>query len=109
LDDSGHRSGCYLGAGDHRRIDAIGQAGQNQWQNRFPKSHRANFDGSPQTCLLPLKKAVPAQGSPRAEMRVTGQPSGQHPQARDMARMTDAKLVACLEAYSRVKLRTVAG
>ena len=37
--------------------------GQNQWQNRFPKSRRANFDGSPQTCLLPLKKALPAQGS----------------------------------------------
>jgi hypothetical protein len=29
---------------------------------RFPKSRRANFDGSPQTCLLPLKKALPAQG-----------------------------------------------
>jgi len=31
--------------------------------DHFPKSRRANVDGSPQTCLLPLKKALPAQGS----------------------------------------------
>jgi hypothetical protein len=28
VDDSGHRSGGCLGAGDHRRVDAIGQAVQ---------------------------------------------------------------------------------
>jgi hypothetical protein len=84
--------------------------GPDQWQNRFPRSRRASFDGSPQTCLLPLNKALPAQGTslgPRCVSPDNHQATIRKPVT--LARMTDAKLVACLEAYSRVKLRTVAG
>ena len=34
------------------------RTGQDQWQNRFPESRRANFDGSPPACLLPITKAL---------------------------------------------------
>ena len=47
---------------------------RNQWQNHFRKSLRANFDHSPQTRLLPIKRPAQLRAAHRAEMHVTGQP-----------------------------------
>ena len=61
VDDSGHRSGGCLGAGDHRRVDAIGQAGGPSSRQRVqgPRGHRDD-PGSP-----------PLSGRPFIEARCT--------------------------------------
>ena len=49
VDDSGHRSGGCLGAGDHRRVDAIGQAGG--------PSSRQRVQGPPVTGMTPGRRS----------------------------------------------------